>query len=413
MPFISQVYNHIRQGHRKSRPLYTVSLMIFFWAIFDGIIAFISPLVITEMGLSTAMMGIIIGSSSLAGAFFDFLLCRVLSNTNFRRIYLFMLALSCVLPLILWQAKTVWIYIIAMALWGLYYDFFHIATFDFVGRETKRGHSATFGVISVFSSLGYLLAPLLAGLVISEFVGFKTFLLAWTFLLIAIVFYFFLLLFTKKPARYDKQGQCRPLSFLKEFRLWRKIGSFILPVLLLTLILNINDAFFWTLGPLLSESLSALHGFGGLFMVAYTLPPLIVGWFVGGITMKFGQKRTAFAALLIGSLLLCSIFALKNPFLLIAVSFTASFFLACAWPSINGAYGDYIAETPELGKEIATLQDSFANIGYVVGPVLAGFIGGSVGYAPAFSVLGIIGALAALLLFYFTPRSINLKIARR
>ena len=413
MPNISHLYKHFKKYGLKNQPLYLVSLMIFFWVLFDGIISFISPLVITEMGLSETMMGIIIGSSSVAGALFDFILCRILSNTNFRRIYLFMLAISCFYPLILWQAKTIWIYLIAMALWGLYYDFYHIATFDFVSREIEDEHSSGFGVLSAFSSLGYLIAPIIAGLLIGTTVNFKPFIMAWIFLSIAIVFYLLVVLLTAKNNRHVQQACYHPLNFMKEYRLWKKIGKLIFPILFLTFILNINDAFFWTIGPLLSEELSEMHGLGSLFMVAYTLPALIVGWFIGGITKKFGQKKTAFYSLFLGSLILSTLFLVKEPIILIAINFIASFFISLAWPAINGAYSDYISETPHLGKEIETLQDSFANIGYVVGPIAAGFLGDHLGHTATFSILGLVGAITAFALLKVTPSKINIKFARR
>jgi len=332
--------------------------------------------------------------------------------------YLFIFVICFTYPLILWQAKSIWIYLIAMALWGLYYDLHNYGTFDFVGLYTeKKEHSSSFGVIQVFQALGYMLAPLFAGLLISEVVGPRPFILSYIFLVLALIFFLLLLFFLRKEpdkgTSTSSESRCPNITFLKEFRLLKKVGYIILPVLCLTLVLNIIDAFFWTVGPLLAESLVELKGFEGLFMVAYSLPFLMVGWFVGGITKKLGKKRTAIISVLIGSAILSILFLIQQPMVIILVTFIASFFIALAWPANNGSYADYITETPLVEKEIEGVTDFYTNIGYVIGPILAGYLAENVGNIEAFSILGLIGLVAAVILLKVTPKSINLNIKRR
>jgi cyanate permease len=186
MPSLNHLVVHFRQYGFKHKTLYTVSLMLFFWSIYDGIISFISPILITERGFSNTLMGLIIGSSSMAGAVFDFILSKFLQNSYYRRLYLLMFGICFVYPLVLWQAKTIYLYLIAMALWGFYYDLQGFGNFDFVGREMEtEEHASSFGVIGVFRSLGYLIAPLLVGLVIGQTLDWRPFALAWLFLLLS------------------------------------------------------------------------------------------------------------------------------------------------------------------------------------------------------------------------------------
>jgi len=388
--------------------------MSLFWAMFDGILMFVLPILITTMGFSETMMGIIIGTSSVTGIFFDMLLCKFLKNTNFRRMYLFMFVLCAFYPLILWQAKAVWLFLIAMAVWGMYYDFFNIGNFDFVGRHTKKEeHTSSFGVMRVFISLGYMLAPLLGGLLISDIVDHKPFLLSWVFLAIAFLFYILLTVLQrkKKTIAVVQEIEPQPLRALNELHLWKKIGGVIFPILLLTFTLNIIDAFFWTIGPLVSENLKAAHGFGGLFMVAYTLPPLLVGWTAGIFVRKVGKKRTSFYSLAVGSLLLSLFYFLKeHSVILIFTNFIASFCIAIAWPAINGVYADYISEAPHVEKEIETLEDSSTNLGYIIGPMVAGFASEHLGHVETFSILGVFGFIVAIVLMYKTPRHIHIAI---
>lgn len=403
--------NFIDYG-KTHKSLYVLSLMFFFFVLFDGIVSFVTPLAITGAGISETMMGVIIGFSSLAGIFFDFLLCRVFKNTNFRKLLLLMFIVCLSYPLILWKAQSVFLFLIAMAMWGLYYDLFNLSSLDFVGRKVKKEeYVSSFGVIKVFSSLGYLLAPLIAGLLIGKYLNFTPFGFAWLFLIIAILFYFSLLFVSKREGKeYIDGSLLQTLSTLKELELWWKIGRFILPVLFLTLMINMIDATFWTIGPLLSESLTNLGKAAGLFLVAYQLPPLFVGWIVGSITAKKGKKKTAFYALLIGSLFLSSFFLIENTYVLLITCFFASFFLSMAGPAAHGAHADYVVETSSASKEIVTLCDSFVNLGYIIGPILAGFLGQNFGHVYTFAILGSIGVIVAAVLILVTPKEINIKI---
>jgi MFS family permease len=401
---------HLKRYDTKHKALYFLSFMLLFWAIYDGIISYITPLVIVEEGMSKTLMGIVMAASSVAGALFDFLMCRLFKSLLFRRVFLVMFTICFLYPLILWQAKTFFLYLIAMGLWGIYYDLKSFGVFDFVGWHTaKEEHSSSFGVASVFLSLGYLLAPILAAALIGELVDWKPFVLAWVFLLISLVFFVILLILTRNERNQiplSNISESRPVNFFAEFGLWRKVGAVIFPVLILTVFLNIFDAFFWTVGPLLAESFSSMHQFAGFFMTAYSLPTLLVGWFVGSVTARLGKKRAAFISFLSGSLVITLLIFTSSPLMMILIVFLASFLSSLAWPAINGAYADYITEAHNLEKEIEGLEDFASNLGYIIGPILAGFLADRVGNAGTFSVLGLVSVIISIFLLKITPKHI-------
>jgi len=413
MPTIKHLIEHTKQYGNKHKTLYILALMLLFWAIYDGILSFVSPLIITQAGISGTLMGIIIGTSSISGAFFDFIACRIFKNTLFRRMFLIMFILCFIYPLLLYQAKSFWMFLIAMAIWGIYYDLKNFGEFDFIGKHIQPiDHSSSFGVLQVFISLGYLLAPILAGFMIGEVVGWKPFVLSWIFLGISIIFFLGLLILTKKSksTTINSKKSPRKINFFMEISLWKKISKTILPVLLLTLLLNFVDAFFWTIGPLLAEEFKNMQQFSGFFMTAYSLPILFIGWFIGPLTAKYGKKKTALIGLLIGSILLIPLFIFKNFLPTIGIVFISSVFMSLAWPSINGAYADYISETKSAEKEIEGLEDFFCNLGYVIGPISAGFLFDLIGSSAAFSVLGLLGVVSAIVLLIITPKHIQVKI---
>ncbi len=401
---------HISNYTRAHRALFIISLTLFFIRIFDGILAYAVPLLVIEQGFSRTQMGMIIGFSSLAGATFDIVLSHVLTKVSYKRLFLFLFVTCLFYALTLWGAQTLLVFLLAMAMWGIYFDFMSFATFDFVARELpKDEHSAGFGVLDIFKSLGYLLAPLLSGLVIIDRVNDRTFIFALIFLAIGAIF--FLLIATDKNREVDlKHKRIRkPLSIFQEMQQWRQLSKFLFPVLFMTLVMNFSDAFFWTIGPLISENLSQIHPFGGLLITLYFLPSLLVGWFVGSITKRFGKKRTAIVCFFCGSLILTSsAFVGLSPLLLIVV-LLSSLVSAVAWPAMNGAYADYIEETPRIEAQIEGVNDFAYNIAYVIGPILAGFMSDRVGDLTALSLTGVVGVISSVILLKITPRHIRLR----
>lgn len=166
---VNRLQTHIPTYSMKPK-LFAAGLMVFFFVIFDGILMYLAPIIITGAGISESLMGLIIGSSSIAGMLFDFVLCRGLRVTHYRRMFLLMFILALLFPLFLFGGKTVTIYFMAMAVWGFYYDFYNIGTLDFVERTADpEKHVSHFGVLRSFEGFGYLLAPFAGSLLLLFF----------------------------------------------------------------------------------------------------------------------------------------------------------------------------------------------------------------------------------------------------
>jgi len=198
---------------------------------------------------------------------------------------------------------------------------------------------------------------------------------------------------------------------LTEMDLWKKLWGVLFPILLLTLTINAVDAAIWTFGPIFSEYIGKIHGIsGGIFMTAYALPPLLVGWIVGKVARRFGNAHTAQGAIAIGSIILIAVGSVSSPILLMVLIFATSFCFSIGWPSINAVYTEYIERNAERRKEIETLQDLFTNVGDTVGPIAGGYMAQYLGFTHSFVALGILGAVVAIILFMLTPRAIKASI---
>ncbi len=403
---VHRLQKHIPR-YDLSQKLIAAGSMVFFFVIFDGILMYLAPIVITNAGISESVMGLILGSSSIAGMIFDFILCRVLKVTHYRRMFFFMFVLAMSFPLFLFGGKTITIYLMAMAVWGFYYDFFNIGTIDFVERTSEKEEQVSnFGILSSFQGFGYLIAPFAGSLLLLYIQPGPHMLMALTVpLAVAFLFYIFIVL-RRAHEREEYTGVVRKnvFTFFTEIELWKKIWLVIFPVLLLTLALNMIDAAVWTFGPLFSEHIGIVSGIsGGIFMTAYALPPILVGWIVGMIARKFGNRRTAEWAILVGSIILAFVGFVNSISLLVILIFAASFFWAIGWPAIGAIYTEHIEKASSRRKEIETLQDLFTNMGDTAGPIVGGYMAQYLGFAHSFVALGMLGVVIVIFLFFVTP----------
>lgn len=400
----------IKKHHRGN--LITLASMIFFFVIFDGIIMYLSPIVMQKSGISLSMIGIIIGLSSVAGMTFDILLLRLLEKTTFKKIFFYMFLTASTVPFFLFGSNSITMYLLAMAAWGLYYNLYDIGTLDFIGlTTTTKQHTGSFGILRVFENLGYLIAPVFASFTL-VIIGNSQIFPWWIYglFLCAFVCYMFLY-FSKMPKRNIARAENKTiLGLFAEIKTWSKIGRLLFPILFLTLTINLLDDAIWTVGPLFSESLKNMSGLGSAFMIAYTLPPLLVGWFVGGFANRFGKKRIALIALLFGSVLLIGIGMMDSAPLLLTTIFCISFCFAFVWPTIGAAYADDITDRSRYHESIETIDDLFTNVGDTVGPILGGFSAQFLGIPHTFIVLGIFGTIAATVLFRYSPKNLVVPI---
>lgn len=387
---------------------------MFFMMLFDGLLGFAVPIAITSHGVSNSVMGLIFGCSSLTGALFDFYLSNKITSAHYRRMYIGMFLAAALYALVLYGSNTIILFLVAMGFWGIYFDFMNFANYDFISRHlSKDTFTVGFTVIDFAKSLGYVIAPIIAGAIIFDTVPPSAYGLAFAFLIAALIGYLVLITFFSPSAKHAEPVKQRKLPAVKEFFLWvRMMKSFRIPLAFIFL-LYVTESFFWVIGPLISEELVEIHPLGGLVLTAYFLPPLFVDFLVPGVTARYGKKRVAFIAFLIASLLLTSFALLHNPLVIVVVILILSTFLTFAYPAIRSAVADYIVENDHLEKEIQGVADFSSNIGYMVGPILAGFLSQFFGNHMAFSIWGVLATICIFLLLPYAKSDIKLAPADR
>ena len=84
----------------------------------------------------------------------------------------------------------------------------------------------------------------------------------------------------------------------------------------------------------------------------------------------------------------------------------SSTFSTFSWAIEQGLYADDIEDSFSKEKEIEGLVDFSINAGYIVGPILAGFLSDKVGYFNTFAFLGIFGLFVTLILSRIAPKRV-------
>jgi MFS family permease len=393
------IYNILK--YTIDQKLFPVGMMIFFFIVFDGILMYLAPIIITGAGISESMMGIIIGSSSVVGMAFDYFLYRMVKTIHYRRIFLVMFGLALLFPLFLLGGNTILFFLLAMAAWGIYYDLYNIGVFDVVERTTKpEDHPAGFGVLRSFDGLGYLIAPLFASIILVFLdPGPVMFFVILIPLLISFLIYLNIVIYPlPERGKFDRFKES-VFVFFERFIFRRDICLPLFP-LIVTFFVNLVDNAVWTFGPLFSEQMGNANDiFGGTFMLAFALPPILVGWLIGGIVKKFGNGYIVQGSIAMSSIFFILVGLSSSPVLVAVLIFLASFFLAVGIPSVNSFYTNYINKAVDRRKETETIQDFFTNVGATTGPVIGGYMAEYFGLSHAFVALGVLGLVVSMFIF--------------
>lgn len=403
----SKSENYIKISEHKSS--LTLGVMLIFWTLYEGVISYITPILITEKGYSNTQMGLLYSTSSIFGILFDLLLIMFVKKVNYRRAILLTLLICLIYPFILWGSSIYLMFVLCMAIWGLYSDIIGFGVSDFSGRIEDYNHNAkSLSILATFKSIGYILAPLITGSLLVAHISPKYYAIA--FLLMAFIFFFFFSKISKKDPLISEESESeKTCDGDKSFSTWILVLKKLYPLLGLIFLMYVNDAIVWTIGPLLSETFIEFPNFGGWFLTLNMLPGLFVIFLVPPLIKIFGKKKLSYISFL-GSLLLFSLLIyVRSPIIVLIIAFVSSIISYFAFPAIKSAFADYLGESKKSDSVIMCYEDIFCNIGYVVGPFIIGFLSDIFGELRSIGIISIASFVLGVVLMIITPKKISFK----
>jgi len=254
----------------------TLGTTLFLIFLADAILSFWLPNYMQEVLGSAFLMGLFLSFSSVVGIAVDMFLPQIIKGITVHNLLTLGIVSGGLFALLLLYSTWIpaaFVFLIAMAVWGIYYEFFGFAEQQFVADATPlRMHSAVWAILGIFKNLAYFLGPLMAGYLVlggerMPVVGAMIFSTCGFITLVASKGVH------KRPVKIDTEE----VSLRKEIGHWRTLFGRIWPVLTLSMLMGLVDATYWTTGTVLTAKLAQKNILGSLFLPAYMLPTLFVG----------------------------------------------------------------------------------------------------------------------------------------
>ena len=388
-----------------------VSLVLFFVYLGDAILSdWVPGFVQSSLG-GSLVMGLVVSFSSMVGFGADLVFPQLLRMTTANKLMTMAIGSSLVFAgVLLWSIQWPWValLLVAMAVWGIYYEFLGFGSSQFVSETVQpAGRTGAWAVISIFKSLAYFLGPILGSylflsqgnssvvLLAAGFVSFGY--LAWR-----------LTGMVKRSKEIETSEPNEKLNILDEMGHWWVLFEHVWPVLMISLFLGLIDATFWTTGTVLSDTLAQKHWMGGMFLPFYMLPPVIVGLLVAKWGIKTGKKKMAEKFMLLGGLALALLGLGDGLWLMLGAALACGAVLSVAWPLTDAVYSDIIARMGRERKHMIGLSNSTISLAYIIGPVVAGGLASWMGERLTFVVMGLGTVVVAVVLLLVTPRKLRL-----
>lgn len=384
-----------------------LSLVLFFIFLADAVLSSWVPGLVEGYFKSPVIMGFILSFSSIIGFGADLIFPQIFKSVNFKKLLLLSVISSLVFSLSLLLSTSfpiVLVFLLSMAIWGIYYEIVGFANHQFVAESVPvRMHTSTWAFIGVFKNLAYFIGPLLAGFLVIQNNRMPVY-----FALIFALISFLVLLVSKR--NYDKKisVDIEKVSFICELEHWGILIKKIWPILIVGVVLGIIDAVFWTTGAVYTEELAKVSVWGRWFLPMYTLPSLFVGFIIAKKGMVSGKKKAALRFFLLSGVFLALMGVFNNLFWELLVVFCSSLALAITYPLVEGVYSDIIDRMGRQRKHLIGLCASTTSISYIVGPIVAGIVSSKVGSAMTFVYLGYSVIFISLLLMIATPKKLKL-----
>lgn len=389
-------------------PLIFFSVIVFLISLHDGIISYVTPVILNNRYSNTLFVGSILSISSFFGIFFNFFITKFFPNKGYKFFTFWMLVFAITTALILiFIPKYLFPLVIAMITWSTYYEFRNYSKYNFVEKflpPNKNAHA--WSTMSIFQSLAYMIGPAIAVYLFAERINSSLLFALLMTSLASVLFLFFETKFGKK--KDDEKSDREIRSLFDEVKVTHVLTRKIWPLVTFSFALTLLDASFWTIGVLFSESLRSQHPAGGLFLTMYGLPAILTGLAAPRIYSYLGKKRTAFLAGIFAGVLMVCISLLKNVYLTLGMVFLIAFFSGIAFILIYATFEDYITRLDGDGNNMVSIGQISQNIAYVLGPIFFGMVSKDGNYGHSFIAAGEILIFFSVLALVTVPRKIKM-----
>src|SRR5258706_2483016 len=341
----------------------------------------------------------------------DLIFPQLFKNVNFRK--MIVLAISAVFitaGILLWTTRLMLpaVFLLAMGTWGVYYEFLYFGLSQFVAKVAPvTARSGVWSVISVCKSIAYCFGPLISGWL---YLWKGSVIVIFTYALLALMAYLVWTTIEMRSVstRGEEREELEKFNIIEEIKYWSVLSEHVWPILLTSLTLGVVDAAFWTTGVVLSDRLVKENWIGGLFVSAYMVPSIFIGFMVARLGIFKGKKKLAEIFMLLTGIFTMALGWNHSVYLLIFFALMIGITTSVAWPLLGGVYSDIASRMGREQKHISGIAGSTVNFSYIIGPVVTGFLASKIGETGALMYLGIGVVLVSIFLLMVTPKKLKL-----
>ena len=385
----------------------SISIIFLFVSLADAMLSFWVPGFMQEKLGSAFLMGIVMSFSSVVGLIADIILPQVVQGSTARKLITLAIIISAIFAgslLLSISFPIIILFLLAMAVWGIYYEFLGFARQQFIANSTPHNlHASASALIVTFFAIAYTLGPVIAEYL--ENSGDQN--VIYTAFALLVIAFVLVRTLTSRSKTYVNINH-KKINILSELSHWRALFKTVWPVVLMSLMIGFIDSAFWTSGTVLSEKLGEGSVWGNFILPAYMLPSLFVVFVLMKLNIKKRKKYLAQLFLFVSGIFLFFAGLVNNTIVLLLAVFVSSMFLAFAHPLIEAVYSDIIERLGRHRWHLIGLSNSSASIAYIIGPIIAGVISSLLGEAKTFSVLGVATVALAFILLVVTPKKLHL-----
>jgi fucose permease len=343
----------------------------------------------------------------------DLIIAQRFAQKEYRFFARWLIALALLFPMsLLFMPAHPLTLLVAMAIWGIYYEFISFSQFNFVHRIVKTDyHAAAWGVLEIFKALGGMLAPIAATYLLEWGMEVAMWVVIGSLTVGAVLFVVYRWWYPTRPvqAELSVQPVKTKRSFWQEMKIWGVLMKRIWPMYIFFFAFVLLESAFWTLGPLLSEEIREVHPWSGFLLTAFILPSVFAPLLVHPLSTRYSKKKISFLAALLGSALLAvGAFWLGNSAWLIVIVFLSAIFFSLDFPEIAAVFEDYLSRIDGYENDLIGLQGTSTSLSYILGPALAGALANWLGNSAALGVFAVFLGLTSAWLLLITPRKIKM-----
>lgn len=395
-------------------PVLLILLPILAVFMIDNIVGYMFPIVVQETVSSNTLMGLIMASSSFVGLLVDFFFAQLFRNSKWYQQLIWGMVLATLFPvftLLGREGMSVFLFLIASLIWGVYFELLGFGMQGYiVAEDKKRDYSQDWGIIFFIIEIARISGPIIASILLLQRIT-VSLPIACGFGILAIVT---TLLLLRQPDQklvpVEVKNVHAKFSFKEEVKIWRLLGQFTYPVLLVGICSELVEATFWTIGGIFGLSIPELAGKDWLILMMFEIPLIIGALILARLNVKSGKKHLSQIFLLVGGLLLSlvALFGRQNILALFSLLFLSSSCIAFVGPLNEAVYSDLLARVEKDPLHLLGMVKSTSSLAYIVGPIFMGIFADATDYYSTFAVIGVFCAICAAILLLITPRKIRL-----